>query len=255
MRMPQGDGPVIAFVANVAGRWHTAHNGAEAEEGVALVLSSAIRLLLVAGGTVIYLALAILAYGGITAFFSQPALATLAVVVVLLAVAGYFAGGNISSGEREDRGNRWVLSAFGILLLLDVCLPPWSDSRDIWTLDGEAIRWLGVALYASGGVLRLWPVYVLGNRFSGLVAIQKGHRLVTDGIYNVIRHPSYLGLLVNSLGWGLAFRSLIGVLLTGGLLVPLAARIRAEERLLATQFEVEYEEYRRRTSRLIPRVY
>jgi hypothetical protein len=84
MRMPQGDGPVIAFVANVAGRWHTAHNGAEAEEGVALVLSSAIRLLLVAGGTVIYLALAILAYGGITAFFSQPALATLAVVVVLL---------------------------------------------------------------------------------------------------------------------------------------------------------------------------
>jgi protein-S-isoprenylcysteine O-methyltransferase Ste14 len=112
-----------------------------------------------------------------------------------------------------------------------------------------------VALFAAGGVLRLWPVYVLGDRFSGLVAIQKGHRLVTGGIYSVIRHPSYVGLLANSLGWGLAFRSVIGVLLTASLLVPLAARIQAEERLLASQFGAEYDEYRRRTSRLIPGVY
>ena len=58
-----------------------------------------------------------------------------------------------------------------------------------WILDGDAIRWLGVALFAAGGMLRLWPVFVLGYRFSGLVAIQAGHRLVTTGI---IRHPSYL---------------------------------------------------------------
>jgi protein-S-isoprenylcysteine O-methyltransferase Ste14 len=41
----------------------------------------------------------------------------------------------------------------------------------------------------------------------GLVAIQPGHKLLTSGVYGVIRHPSYLGLLVNSLGWALAFRS------------------------------------------------
>jgi hypothetical protein len=28
--------------------------------------------------------------------------------------------------------------------------------------------------------------------------------LVTSGVYGVIRRPSYLGLLVNSLGWALA---------------------------------------------------
>jgi hypothetical protein len=55
---------------------------------------------------------------------------------------------------------------------------------------------------------------VLGHRFSGLVAIQPGHALVTTGLYGVVRHPSYLGLLVNSLGWALAFRSGVGVLLT-----------------------------------------
>jgi protein-S-isoprenylcysteine O-methyltransferase Ste14 len=93
---------------------------------------------------------------------------------------------------------------------------------------------------------------VLGHRFSRLVAIQPGHTLVTTGLYRVVRHPSYLGLLVNSLGWALAFRSGVGVLLTALLIPPLIARIGAEERLLRSQFGGEYEVYRRRTSRLVP---
>jgi protein-S-isoprenylcysteine O-methyltransferase Ste14 len=86
-----------------------------------------------------------------------------------------------------------------------------------------------------------------------LVAIQPGHTLVTTGLYRVIRHPSYLGLLVNSLGWALAFRSGLGLLLTALLIPPLVAR--AEERLLRSQFGGEYEAYRTRTSRLIPGLY
>jgi protein-S-isoprenylcysteine O-methyltransferase Ste14 len=96
---------------------------------------------------------------------------------------------------------------------------------------------------------------VLGHRFSGLVAIQRGHALVTSGVYNLIRHPSYLGLLVNSLGWSLAFRSGVGVLLTALTIVPLLARINAEERLLRTQFGREYDAYCARTWRLIPGFY
>src|SRR5205823_11646820 len=109
----------------------------------------------------------------------------------------------------------------------------------------------GVVLFAAGGALRIWPVFVLGHRFSGLVAIQPGHALVTTGLYGVVRHPSYLGLLVNSLGWALAFRSGVGVLLTALLVPPLVARIRAEESLLHTQFGDAYDAYRRHTSRLI----
>jgi protein-S-isoprenylcysteine O-methyltransferase Ste14 len=114
---------------------------------------------------------------------------------------------------------------------------------------------LGVALFAAGGALRLWPVFVLGDRFSGLVAIQPGHTLVTSGIYARIRHPSYLGLLVNALGWALAFRSTLGLLLTALLIPPLLARIRAEETLLRTQFGAAYDAYRARTSRLLPGLY
>ena len=156
---------------------------------------------------------------------------------------------------REDRGNRWVIAALGLIGLLAAYLPAYTDRQQFWTIDGDALRWVGVALFAVGGGLRLWPVYVLGDRFSGLVAIQPGHTLVTSGIYGVIRHPSYLGLLVNSLGWGLAFRSGVGVLLTVLLIPPLVARIRAEERLLRAQFGEEYEAYCARTSRLIPGFY
>ena len=117
------------------------------------------------------------------------------------------------------------------------------------------MRWLGVVLFAAGGALRLWPVFVLGRRFSGLVAIQPGHTLVTRGIYGIIRHPSYLGLLVNALGWALAFRSGVGVLLTALTVPPLLARIRAEEQLLRTQFGSEYEVYCTRTWRLILGLY
>jgi len=217
------------------------------------------RLLLVVVFSGLFLALAITARGGIGAFFSQPTLIGLTVVLIALCAAAcaaaLAAGGNLSSGVREDTSNRWVIGVFGVITLLLVFLPPWSDRKGIWIIDGDAIRWLGVALFGAGGALRLWPVFVLGDRFSGLVAIQPGHRLVTSGVYGVIRHPSYLGLLISSLGWGLAFRSWIGVLLAALLVPPLLARINAEERLLRSQFGDEYDAYRARTSRLIPGLY
>jgi protein-S-isoprenylcysteine O-methyltransferase Ste14 len=104
-------------------------------------------------------------------------------------------------------------------------------------------------------VLRIWPVYVLGRRFSGLVAIQPGHELVTVGVYGLIRHPSYLGLLVGTLGWAFVFDSGVGVLLTGLILVPLLARIASEEALLESQFGAQYAGYRARTWRLLPFIF
>jgi protein-S-isoprenylcysteine O-methyltransferase Ste14 len=206
-------------------------------------------------GTLGYLGLAILGSGGFAAFFSHPALIALTIVGFVLTGVALFSSGNLSPGEREDRGNRWVLAAFGVIGLLMAYIPAYTDRMEFWTLDGDAVRWLGVALFTAGGALRIWPVFVLGHRFSGLVAIQPGHTLVTSSVYGVIRHPSYLGLLVNSLGWALAFRSGVGVLLTALTIPPLVARIRAEEALLRTQFGGEYDAYRRRTSRLIPGVY
>jgi protein-S-isoprenylcysteine O-methyltransferase Ste14 len=206
-------------------------------------------------GTLAYLWRAVLGWGGIAAFFSHPARIALTIVTIALSGAALFSGGNLSPGVREDRGNRWVIAAFAVIGLLSAYLPAYTDRTEFWTLDGDTVRWLGVVLFTAGGMLRLWPVFVLGRRFSGLVAIQPGHMLVTSGVYSVIRHPSYLGLLVSALGWGLAFRSGIGVLLALLMVPPLLARIRAEETLLRSHFGGEYDAYRARTARLIPGLY
>jgi protein-S-isoprenylcysteine O-methyltransferase Ste14 len=215
----------------------------------------AARLTLVALGAAAYLGLAVLGRGGFAAFFSNPALIALAIILFALAAPAFFAGGNLSPGVHEDRSNRWVIAAFAVIGLALAFIPAWTDRNEIWILDGDGIRWLGAILFAAGGALRIWPVFVLGERFSGLVAIQPGHTLLTTGVYGVIRHPSYLGLLVSSLGWGLAFRSGAGVLLAALLIPPLLARIRAEEKLLRSHFGAEYDAYRARTSRLVPGLY
>src|SRR5262249_29304988 len=151
-------------------------------------------------------------WGSIARFFAKPPFVVLSGLVCALAGIALFSRGNLSPGEREDRSNRWVIAVFAVIGGLSAYLPAYADRKEFWQLDGEELRWAGVALFAAGGALRLWPVFVLGRRFSGLVAIQPGHTLVTDGIYGLVRNPSYLGLLVHSLGWALAFRSGVGLL-------------------------------------------
>lgn len=199
--------------------------------------------------------LAIAGWGGWGAFFAHPAFRALAWVTVALTAAAVPSGGGVSSGEREDRSNRWVLAAFIMLAFAGAYFSAYTDRIGFWTLDGDAMRWTGAVVCAAGGVLRIVPVYVLGNRFSGLVAIQPGHRLETHGIYGTIRNPSYLGMIITSLGWVLAFRSIVGVILISAMLAPLIARIHAEEQLLREHFGREYEAYCARTWRLVPGIY
>jgi protein-S-isoprenylcysteine O-methyltransferase Ste14 len=162
---------------------------------------------------------------------------------------------NLSSGVREDTANRVIFlpAAAGTILLC--WLLPYLDRHDRWTLDGDAVRYLGVVLLLVGGVLRIWPMFVLRHRFSALVAIQPGHELATEGLYRHIRHPSYLGMMLALVGWVLVFRSSVGLVAAALGLVVLVQRIEAEEALLASHFGADYEEYRRRTWRLVPGVY
>ena len=218
-------------------------------------MSKPVLALIVLLSTSLWYGLAVLGEGGFAAFFAHPARIALVIVGVVFAGVGILSEAGLRTGEREDRSNRWIFVPLLILSLLSGWLPAWCDRTDFLTLDGDAVRWIGVVLFAVGGALRLAPTFVLGRRFSGLVAIQPGHTLVSSGLYGTIRHPSYLGLLVMMLGWGLAFRSIAGVMLALLMLFPLIARIRSEEAPLEEHFGSEYAAYRARTYRLIPGIY
>lgn len=207
-------------------------------------------------GLAIQFGLAIAGWGGWSAFFAHRPFQALAWVSIgLVIVAMFSSSSGLSSGQQEDRNNRWVLAAFTGLAIAATYFSSLTDRIGFWTLDGNTMRWTGVAICGAGGLLRLIPVYVLGRRFSGLVAIQEGHKLETRGIYGLVRNPSYLGMMLTAVGWSLAFRSVVGVILALAQLVPLVARIRAEERLLREHFGSEYETYCARTWRLLPGMY
>ena len=212
-------------------------------------------MLITAASMALYIGLAVWGWGGWSAFMAHPARASAVVATVVISVAAMFTSGNISSGRREDTKNRWVFLPFLILGFVLAWLPAYTDRRDIGTIDGDAVRYLGLALFVVGNVLRVGAVFVLGRRFSGLVAVQEGHELETGGLYRVIRHPSYLGLLLGLFGWALVFRSAIGVLVSLLLFPPLVARMNSEEALLESEFGERYSEYRRRTWRLLPFLY
>jgi protein-S-isoprenylcysteine O-methyltransferase Ste14 len=204
---------------------------------------------------VVTLALTALGWGGWTALVANSARAAFVIVVVVMTLVALASPVNMSSGEREDVGNRRIFAPTVAGLLLLTWLMPFMDRRDLWTLDGDAVRWTGVVVLVGGGVLRIWPMFVLGRRFSGLVAIQPGHQLQTGGPYRYIRHPSYLGMMLGLVGWILVFRSSVGLIAIGLGLPLLLDRIESEEALLASHFGTAYADYCRQTWRLVPCLY
>jgi len=202
-----------------------------------------------------FIGLAVLGFGGRAAFMAHPARRIACIVMVALAVAASSSDANVSSGRREDVSNRWIFLPFVALTVLWAWLPPLAERRELLTLDGDGVRYAGLALSLVGGVLRVWPMFVLGRRFSGFVAIQEQHTLETTGLYRLVRHPSYLGGIVWLVGWMLLFRSGIGLLLVLPAAPLLRSRLVAEEELLASEFGESYAQYRRRSYRLVPFVY
>lgn len=120
----------------------------------------------------------------------------------------------------------------------------------------RAFAHAGVVIFALGLILRWWAIIQLGRFFTVNVAIVHDHRLVEAGPYRFVRHPSYTGVLVAFLGFGLSLGNWLALLI---LLVPIFAvfvyRMNVEERALTNALGESYLAYTRRTKRLLPFVY
>ena len=116
----------------------------------------------------------------------------------------------------------------------------------IWAV-GIAIAWLGVAL-------AIWARNHIGQYWSSRVTLKEGHQLIRSGPYAWVRHPIYSGLLLAVMGTAIVmgrWRDVVAVLL-----VFLAHwfKARKEEALMVRQFGSTYEDYKRETGSLIPRL-
>ena len=156
------------------------------------------------------------------------------------------------SGTRRDLGSRLALFAgigLGFFVAVQAVAQHWAP------LPGPGAAWMiaGTMLAAAGILYRQYAVRWLGAFFRTQVTLLDDHRLITDGPYARLRHPTYSGALLTCVGIGLVTGSLIALAAMVGLpLIALAYRIRIEERALAEHFGAAWSAYRERTAALIP---
>ncbi|MBN1886831.1 MAG: isoprenylcysteine carboxylmethyltransferase family protein [Thermoflexales bacterium] len=211
----------------------------------------------------IYVGLPLIGWGldDVTGFFSQPQLLVYSVSIALFgAVVGY----QVSRSKEALRGGKGQEDKFVSrqrvvrvvvtgLLLGALVFVPFADRRAFGIIANSPLaRWVGLTLATLGMGVIIWSGLALGKLYSPDVTIQKEHHLITDGPYRCIRHPRYLGGMIQGIGLSLLFRSWIGLVLTGLFVAIILFRIKDEEALMGKEFGQEWETYCRKSWRLMP---
>ncbi|KAH9952221.1 hypothetical protein B0H21DRAFT_19291 [Amylocystis lapponica] len=134
----------------------------------------------------------------------------------------------------------------------------------------------GILLVLSGSLVRLYCYRTLGKLFTWELSVKEDHRLVTEGPYSVVRHPSYTCAVVIGLGNALSFLApgswwmecgfmattwgkILAYVWAGfWLLVPwvVLGRVNVEDTMLRREFGDEWDAWAKRTPyKLFPFVY
>lgn len=145
-------------------------------------------------------------------------------------------------------GPLYVVGQFA--LLLGIGTAPAITAR---AFGGPGTALTGSVLLLAGGVLTLAGAAALGRSLSALPEPTRHAELVDTGLYGVVRHPIYGGLLLLALGWSLRHGNALSLALTVALLRLLLAKASHEERALMARFP-GYPVYARRVRRFIPGV-
>lgn len=115
---------------------------------------------------------------------------------------------------------------------------------------------IGTVIALLGLVLRYAAIHILGQSFRTTIEIDKDQPVVQTGPYRYIRHPSYSGIVLFFVGYGLVSQNLVCLIASFVLpITALAHRITVEEAALVDELGPRYEEYRARTKKLIPFVW
>jgi protein-S-isoprenylcysteine O-methyltransferase Ste14 len=146
------------------------------------------------------------------------------------------------------RGEGWV-AIQGVLLVTTAAAgllgPAWDGAARLLTSV------VGAALIAAGLWLAVRGIRDFRDALTPLPYPRPGGQLVETGVYALVRHPIYGGLVIAGVGWGLLAASPVAI---GAALVLLGffeLKSRREEAWLEVRF-AGYAAYRARTRRLIP---
>ncbi|MBA2728868.1 MAG: isoprenylcysteine carboxylmethyltransferase family protein [Parachlamydiaceae bacterium] len=148
---------------------------------------------------------------------------------------------NNHEAESKDKGSWWLIALASSLMsgmILLVLHMRWDSD-----LPGYLFP-IGISLMILGLALRIYAVVSLGKFFTMKVIIFSNHHLVMDGPYKWLRHPSYTGILIATIGFGIASGYLMVLFAFLVLLFfALGYRIYVEEKALGNEFGDEWFAY------------
>ena len=148
------------------------------------------------------------------------------------------------------RGEAWFAGQMALLAAIALAprrlpgLPEWPA----WAARPSQIA--GLLLGAVGGLVALAGARTLGPNLTPFPRPRDEGALVQDGVYKLVRHPIYAGLLLGALGWSLLRRSFPALVLALVLALFFDRKARREEVWLLEKFP-EYAEYRARVRRRV----
>ena len=146
-----------------------------------------------------------------------------------------------------------ILSVFLPLTFLQPILAGLDAARFRWSSMPFATVYVGLALLAIALTPITWVMMV--NPFAeASVRIQtdRGHKVVTSGPYRIVRHPMYVGLILDYPAIALILGSMWALALSGLIAIMMVCRTALEDRTLRRELP-GYEEYARVTRyRLVP---
>lgn len=115
---------------------------------------------------------------------------------------------------------------------------------------------IGSVIFLTGTFMRVYAIKTLGPFFTMEIGIRKNHRIIKDGPYLFIRHPSYTGYLLMILGIGIAYQNLYSFIFPLiEMIIFLSVRIPQEEKMLCLEFGEEYRNYQKQTKLIIPHLF
>jgi protein-S-isoprenylcysteine O-methyltransferase Ste14 len=158
-----------------------------------------------------------------------------------------------SAVKQKDRGSlifMWVTICAG--LTFGFTMARYNE----WYVNDYFIASFGLLMIVAGFLIRWTAIIQLKNAFTVDVAINNTHELKTNGLYSIIRHPSYLGLLMIMTGEAVSMDSLRSfIIVVLPITIAIFYRIHVEEKLLEEEFGETYKDYMRNTKRIIPYLY
>lgn len=164
----------------------------------------------------------------------------------------------VRSGKNDKKGHdKGSLALIWIIIILAIFSANVIASNFIISISNSVIPpYIGLAIIVIGIIVRFYAIWSLGRLFTVNVTIREGHSIKKDGIYRIVRHPSYSGALISFAGFGISLNNWIS-LFTIVILVTAAFiyRIRIEEKLLIAQFGDDYLDYKMESYYLIPWIY